>query len=104
MTEASIELNGKSYLPPSEPLVVVCIDGGDPEYMEQGIKDGIIPTIEGFMKDGFYGIAQGSMPSFTCPNNMSIVTATEPETNGNSGNFFFGIHISSFTICFLFYI
>ena len=88
MTAASIELNGKSYLPPSEPLVVVCIDGGDPEYMKQGIKDGIIPTIEGFMKDGFYDIAQGSMPSFTCPNNMSIVTGTEPETHGISGNFF----------------
>ena len=28
------------------------------------------------------------MPSFTCPNNMSIVTGTEPEVHGISGNFY----------------
>ena len=28
------------------------------------------------------------MPSFTCPNNMSIVTGTEPEIHGISGNFY----------------
>ena len=28
------------------------------------------------------------MPSFTCPNNMSIVTGSEPENHGISGNFF----------------
>ena len=78
MAAKSIELNGKSYLPPSEPLVVVCIDGGDPEYVDQGIKDGIIPIMERFMKDGFYGVAQGSMPSFTCPNTVSYTHLTLP--------------------------
>ena len=28
------------------------------------------------------------MPSFTCPNNMSIVTGSEPEVHGISGNFY----------------
>ena len=71
-----------------KPVVVVCIDGGDPEYFESGIQNGIIPNTEDFMKNGFYSVAQGSMPSFTCPNNMSIVTGSEPVTHGISGNFY----------------
>ena len=83
-----MELNGISYSWPRKPLAVVCIDGGDPEYLETGLRDGIIPNIARFMKEGFYQVAQGSMPSFTCPNNMSIVTGTEPEIHGISGNFY----------------
>jgi len=83
-----MELNNINYSWPRKPLAVICIDGGDPEYLETGLRDGIIPNISRFMKEGFYKIAQGSMPSFTCPNNMSIVTGTEPETHGISGNFF----------------
>ena len=83
-----MELNKIKYFWPKKPLAVVCIDGGDPEYLETGLRDGIIPNIARFMKEGFYQVAQGSMPSFTCPNNMSIVTGTEPEIHGISGNFF----------------
>ena len=83
-----MELNNISYSWPRKPLAVVCIDGGDPEYLETGLRDGIIPNIARFMNEGFYQVAQGSMPSFTCPNNMSIVTGTEPEIHGISGNFF----------------
>lgn len=67
MATEKIKLNGVEYLWPKRPVVVVCIDGGDPEYIEAGIKDGIIPNIECFMKNGFYAVAQGSMPSFTVP-------------------------------------
>ena len=83
-----MELNNISYSWPRKPLTVVCIDGGDPEYIQTGLRDGIIPNIARFMNEGFYQVAQGSMPSFTCPNNMSIVTGTEPEIHGISGNFF----------------
>ena len=83
-----MELNDISYSWPRKPLAVICIDGGDPEYLQTGIRDGIIPNIARFMNEGFYQVAQGSMPSFTCPNNMSIVTGTEPEIHGISGNFF----------------
>ena len=83
-----MELNKIKYSWPKKPLALVCIDGGDPEYLETGLRDGIIPNIARFMKEGFYQVAQGSMPSFTCPNNMSIVTGTEPEIHGISGNFF----------------
>lgn len=88
MKNEDVTLNGTTYQWPSKPIVVVCIDGGDPAYIEQGIKDGIIPNIERFMKAGFYAVADGTVPSFTCPNNMSIVTGAEPAVHGISGNFY----------------
>ena len=88
MSQEKIELNGKTYRWPADPVVVVCIDGGDPEYFDRGLADGIIPNIAHFMSDGFYAVAQGSMPSFTCPNNMSIVTGGPPSLHGISGNFY----------------
>ena len=88
MVSKKIKLNNIEYTWPKRPVVVVCIDGGDPEYINEGVKEGIIPNIESFINKGFYSVSQGSMPSFTCPNNMSIVTGTEPDTHGISGNFF----------------
>ena len=88
MSKEKLQLNEIEYTWPKKPVVVVCIDGGDPEYFDSGIEDGIIPNIEDFMKNGFYAVAKGSMPSFTCPNNMSIVTGSEPVTHGISGNFY----------------
>jgi phosphonoacetate hydrolase len=83
-----VELNGVSYGWPNQAVVVVCIDGGDPAYFERGIKDGIIPNIEKFMKEGFAGIANGTVPSFTCPNNMSLITGAPASVHGISGNYY----------------
>lgn len=84
----SIHLNGVDYRWPSRPVVVVCIDGGDPAYIEQGIRDGIIPNIERFLREGFAATADGTVPSFTCPNNMSLITGAPPSVHGISGNFY----------------
>ena len=84
----SIDLNGVTYRWPLRPVVVVCIDGGDPAYIDRGLKDGIIPNIGRFMKEGFSAIAEGVVPSFTNPNNMSIVCGGPPSAHGISGNFF----------------
>ena len=78
MERAGIDLNGVRYRWPSRPVVVVCIDGGDPAYFEQGVRDGVVPNVARFMKRGFAAVAQGDMPSFTCPNNMSITTGAPP--------------------------
>ena len=88
MATDKIELNGVEYAWPRRPVAVVCIDGGDPKYFEHCLEAGIIPNIERFMKEGFNAVARGSMPSFTCPNNMSIVTGSEPAVHGISGNFY----------------
>ena len=83
-----IQLNGVTYRWPLHPVVVVCIDGGDPAYIEQGLRDGIIPNIARFMQEGFSTIAVGTVPSFTCPNNMSIITGAPPAVHGISGNYY----------------
>src|SRR2546429_7330569 len=41
MARAGIELNGVRYRWPSRPVVVVCIDGGDPAYFDRGVRDEI---------------------------------------------------------------
>ncbi len=84
----TITLNGIVYRRPKRPVVVVCIDGGDPRYIERGIEDGIIPNIDRFSREGFYSVADGTVPSFTCPNNMSIITGSAPAVHGISGNFY----------------
>jgi len=88
MSRAGILLNGVRYRWPSRPVVVVCIDGGDPAYFERGVRDGIIPNVARFMKQGFAAVADGDVPSFTCPNNMSIATGSPPSVHGISGNFY----------------
>ena len=88
----SIELNGIHYRWPERPVVVVCIDGGDPAYIDQARRDGIIPNIIRFMEDGFYEVAGGTVPSFTCPNNMSIITGAPASVHGISGNFYLNEH------------
>ena len=87
MTPA-IELNGVAYQWPKRPVVVVCIDGGDPAYFERGLSDGILPNIRRFRQNGFSAVAHGVMPSYTNPNNMSIVTGSPQSVHGISGNYF----------------
>jgi phosphonoacetate hydrolase len=84
----TIRLNGVTYRWPAQPVAVVCIDGGDPAYIVQGLKDGIIPNISRFMREGFNAIADGTVPSFTCPNNMSLITGAPPAVHGISGNYY----------------
>ena len=83
-----VNVNGVSYRWPKKPVVVVCIDGGDPTYFQQFLKEGVIPNIARFIKKGFSTVADGTVPSFTCPNNMSIITGTPASKHGISGNFF----------------
>ena len=84
----TVDVNGISYRWPSKPVVVVCIDGGDPAYLRQFLADGAIPNIARFMQQGFAAIADGTVPSFTCPNNMSIITGTPASKHGISGNYY----------------
>ena len=83
-----MDVNGIRYRWPGKPVVVVCIDGGDPAYLRQFLADGAIPNIARFMRQGFATIADGTVPSFTCPNNMSIITGTPASKHGISGNYY----------------
>lgn len=88
MSQPTVTVNGTAYRWPLRPTVVVCIDGGDPRYLQQFLADGSIPHIARFVREGFAVVADGSMPSFTCPNNMSIITGTPTSKHGISGNFY----------------
>ncbi|HEU0156325.1 MAG TPA: phosphonoacetate hydrolase, partial [Stellaceae bacterium] len=83
----AVELNGRLYRSPGRPTVVICADGCDPAYVARGIADGVFETIGGFARDGFLGIAQAVMPTFTNPNNVSIVTGVAPAVHGIAGNY-----------------
>lgn len=84
----SIQLHGRTYHPPQRPTVVVCIDGFDPEYLEAGIDDGIVPNMASFLKSGFHATANCAMPSLTNPNNLSIITGAPTSFHGVSGNYY----------------
>src|SRR5437868_5319939 len=84
----TIELNGRRYRKPQRPTVVICVDGCDPEYLDRGIPDGIFPTIGSFRGDGYLGLADAVVPTFTNPNNVSIVTGAPPSVHGIAGNYY----------------
>ncbi|WP_263769794.1 phosphonoacetate hydrolase [Propionivibrio soli] len=86
--DKEILLNGVTYRRPSRPVVAVCIDGGDPAYIERGLRDDALPNIARFIRKGFTSVAEGTVPSFTCPNNVSLVTGAPPSVHGISGNFY----------------
>ena len=88
MNKPSVSLNSVTYRWPTEPVVVVCVDGGDPAYFEAALKKGVIPNTARFMEKGFSGMAEAVIPSFTCPNNVSIITGSPPAVHGISGNFY----------------
>ena len=85
---AQITVNGKSYRWPTSPTVVILIDGGDPAYVRDGLARNLLPNFRRLMTLGFAAIAQGAMPSFTNPNNISVITGVPPSVHGISGNFF----------------
>jgi phosphonoacetate hydrolase len=67
---------------------VICIDGFDPEYLKSGVDRGLLPTFKKFLDNGFHATAKSCMPSFTNPNNVSIITGAPPSVHGIAGNFF----------------
>lgn len=85
---ASIEANGRTYRWPKRPTVVVCFDGCDPAYIQASAPAGHIPTISRFLNEGFYTIADAAMPTFTNPNNISIVCGAPPAVHGVAGNYY----------------
>ena len=87
MKNTYININKRQYKVPLKPIVVICIDGCDPEYLDIALQKNCIPTIENFMEIGSYNIADSVIPSFTNPNNMSIVTGCPPSVHGICGNY-----------------
>jgi len=85
----TIDINGRSYRWPRQPLVVVCMDGSEPGYVEAAVATGKAPFFERILAEGTNRLADCVVPSFTNPNNMSIVTGVAPAIHGIGANFFF---------------
>jgi phosphonoacetate hydrolase len=85
---ASIVVNGRSYRPAQRPVVVVCVDGCEPEYINQAIASGGVPWLASLATKGLCLTADCVVPSFTNPNNLSIVTGAPPAVHGICGNYF----------------
>ena len=83
-----VTVNGRRYRLPRRPTIAICVDGFDPAYLEQGLKDGTLPNLARFKAQGFAATARGVMPSFTNPNNTSMLTGTVPAVHGISGNYY----------------
>ena len=88
-TTARIEVNGRSYRLPTQPSVVVCVDGCEPDYIAQAVADGHMPWMKSVLARGAAVIADCAMPSFTNPNNISIVTGVPPSVHGICGNYLY---------------
>lgn len=84
----AVLVNGRSYCRPRSPTVVICFDGCDPAYIEAARRTGSIPALQRMMRQGFAATALATMPTFTNPNNVSIVCGAPPAVHGVSGNYY----------------
>jgi phosphonoacetate hydrolase len=85
----SISTNGRTYRWMAQPLVVVCVDGSEPAYIPEAVRAGVAPFLGRLAASGTVLEADCVIPSFTNPNNLSIVTGAPPAVHGICGNYFF---------------
>ena len=89
MAKSALTVNGRTYQWPQRPLVVVCVDGCEPDYITQAVLAGGTPWLKGVLEQGSSFVADSVVPSFTNPNNLSIVTGVPPAVHGICGNYFY---------------
>lgn len=87
MTKTPVTANGRTYNWPKSPLVVICCDGSEPAYMEIAMAQGLMPNLKAVIAKGENLRGLSAMPSFTNPNNLSIVTGAPPKVHGITGNY-----------------
>jgi phosphonoacetate hydrolase len=84
-----IEVNGRGYHLPAQPSVVICVDGCEPDYIAQAVAAGHMPWMKQVLAQGSAVVADCVIPSFTNPNNLSIVTGAPPAVHGICGNYLY---------------
>ena len=97
MANETIKVNDRTYAWPRAPVIGICVDGSqpahddEPGYIEEAVRAGVAPYFESILENGTNRLAEGVVPSFTNPNNLSIVTGRPPSVHGINGNFFLDI-------------
>ncbi|MER5307723.1 alkaline phosphatase family protein [Streptomyces sp. NPDC002773] len=90
MTAETFAVNGRTYTRPSAPVVVICIDGSEPDYHLEAMAAGKMPWLSKVLDgEGTSWPAHCAMPALTNPNNVSIATGRPPSVHGISGNYIF---------------
>ena len=85
----TFEANGRVYRAPRQPVLAVCADGWDPEYVDDALERGLMPRLrETLDAGGSYRLGRAQVPTFTNPNNVAIVTGVPAARNGIAGNHF----------------
>ena len=87
--ESEVVVNARRYRLPSQPTVIICIDGCEQEYISQAVLAGVAPFFQSLRKNGTVLTGDSVVPSFTNPNNISIVTGAPPSVHGICGNYFY---------------
>jgi len=88
VSEGSLLVNGRRYRTPERPVVVICVDGCEPDYIVQSVQAGVTPFLATMLERGTSLVGDCVIPSFTNPNNLSIVTGAPPSVHGICGNYF----------------
>jgi phosphonoacetate hydrolase len=89
VTNEQIVVNGRGYRGPQGPVVVVCVDGCEPEYVTRAVEAGVAPWFGDVLAKGTALVVDAVVPTFTNPNNLSIVTGVPPAVHGICGNYFY---------------
>jgi phosphonoacetate hydrolase len=82
-------VNGRTYRWMTEPVVVICVDGCEYDYLERAAASGTAPFIAKMLRGGSAFKGDAVVPTFTNPNNLSIVTGAPPAVHGICGNYFY---------------
>ena len=69
--------------------IVICLDGSQKEYLDEASKAKLTPNLDKLINNGQSLLAQSAIPSFTNPNNVSIITGQPSSVHGICGNFFY---------------
>ena len=85
----TLSVNNRSYALPRQSVVVVCVDGCEPDYLGQAVAGGHMPWLKRVLAQGTGLVADCVVPTFTNPNNLSIVTGAPPSVHGICGNFLY---------------
>ena len=85
----ALQVNQRHYALPTRPVVVVCVDGCEPDYLAQAVATGHMPWMKNVLEHGTAIVADCVVPTFTNPNNLSIVTGVPPSVHGICGNYLY---------------
>ncbi len=87
MNEPSFTVNRRTYRVPERPVLAICADGWDPVYVDDALARGLMPRLAGALAaGGVHTHGRAQVPTFTNPNNVTIVTGVSAAENGIAGN------------------